>query len=166
MQDLDDKILSGNTRNGTWHLCLLPTLAKDCVLSFQLPYNQIATSRQTLWRQRGGFLSGFLFTPWITTKALHTQSCGCALLRNVFSLWKETCNHFTPSVLYCIFIIRRMNLNHLCFTKILFWQLSRATSDRQFLLSNIARRRVKEFFASSSWTRCINGFPLSPVVRH
>lgn len=96
MRDLDHKILSGNICYATWHLCLLPTLAKGCMLFFQPSCNQIATNRQTLWRRWGGFLSGFLFTPWITAKAVHTQSFGCALVRGwrVFSLSKEAYNHF------------------------------------------------------------------------
>lgn len=36
MQDLGDKTLSGNVCNVTWHLFLLPTLANDCLLAFQL----------------------------------------------------------------------------------------------------------------------------------
>lgn len=83
MRDLDDEVLNGNIGNPTWHLCLLPTLAKGCMLSFQLSCNQIPTNRQTrtLWRQWGAFLSVFPFIPWITTKAMQSQSIGCALLR-------------------------------------------------------------------------------------
>lgn len=46
VQDLDDKILSGNIWNASWYLCLLPALVKDCMLSYQLSCNQIATNRQ------------------------------------------------------------------------------------------------------------------------
>lgn len=46
MQDLDDKILSGNICNASWYLCLLPALVKDCMLSYQLSCNQIANNRQ------------------------------------------------------------------------------------------------------------------------
>lgn len=97
MRDLDDEVLNGNIGNPTWHLCLLPTPAKDCMLSFQLSCNQIPTNRQTLWRQWGAFLSVFLFTSWITTKAMQSQSIGCAFLRGreaAFSIWKECSDNF------------------------------------------------------------------------
>lgn len=163
--------------NATWHLCLLPPLVKGCMISFQLSCNQVATNRQSLWRQWGGFLSGFLFIPWITKAAMPTQSFGCALLRGLVgcifplkgSLWSfqgstliKQLPYLSPSVLYFRFILSRMNLDHSCFTKMLFWQLSRATSDRQCLLSCIANWKVKKFYSSSwlcdSWNRSVNIF--------
>lgn len=63
--------------NATGHLYLLLTQVKGCVLSLQLSCCQIAIERPFEGSEKNFFLSGIIFTLWITTKAVHAQSFGC-----------------------------------------------------------------------------------------
>lgn len=161
MQDWDDKILSDNVCNATWYLCLLPTLAKaicfpsKCCVIKSLPGDRLFECNEDFCL--GSFLHhGLLQRQWIYRPlAVHfTGAKGCVFplkgsLQTFQGSTLRQVPYLSPSVF--TFILSRMNPDHLAFPKMLFWQLSRTTSGRQF--SCLARWRVKEFYSSSSWNR-------------